>query len=296
MTEINGQTAVYGIIGNPIGHTLSPLIHNGISEELGINAVYVPFTANDDLSCMVNGLYSLGVRGINVTVPYKRDIIDKLCGVDRVALKIGAVNTLKYTPEGYYGYNTDILGLDRELEDEGIGLKGRDVIILGAGGAARAAAFLCASKSPASISMINRTRKKAQAIMDDVIAYTRENGMHLPASAVNIMTIEEAGRLTGNGYIVFQCTNVGLAPKDNECVIDDMSFYDKVSAGIDLIYRPAETLFMKHVRTAGGEAYNGLKMLIYQAVCAYEIWHDVKVPQEVISKIEKMLNESLKEG
>lgn len=296
MTEINGQTAIYGIIGNPIGHTLSPMIHNGISEALGINAVYVPFAANDDLSCMVNGLYSLGVKGINVTVPYKRGIIDKLCGADPMALKIGAVNTLKFTPDGYYGYNTDILGLDRELEDEGIGLKGRDVIILGAGGAARAAAFLCASKSPESITMINRTPEKAQAIMDDVTAYAQENGINLPASAVNIKTIEEAGRLSGNGYIVFQCTNVGLAPKDNECVIDDMCFYEKVSTGVDLIYRPAKTMFMKHVKTAGGEAYNGLKMLIYQAVCAYEIWHDIKVPHEVIPKIEKMLSDSLKEG
>lgn len=296
MAEINGQTAIYGIIGNPIGHTLSPMIHNGISEALKINAVYVPFAVNDDLSCVVNGLYSLGVKGINVTVPYKRGIIDKLCGADSMALKIGAVNTLKLTPDGYYGYNTDILGLDRELEDEGIGLKGRDVIILGAGGAARAAAFLCASKSPASITMINRTPEKAQAIMDDVTAYAQENGIYLPGSAADIITIEEAGRLQGNGYIVFQCTNVGLAPKDNECVIDDMRFYDKVSTGVDLIYRPAKTMFMKHVETAGGAAYNGLKMLIYQAVCAYEIWHDIKVPREVIPKIEKMLNDSLKEG
>ncbi|MBR4720052.1 MAG: shikimate dehydrogenase, partial [Lachnospiraceae bacterium] len=156
MPDINGQTAVYGIIGNPIGHTLSPVIHNTISEKLGINSVYVPFVANDDLKSIVRGLYSLGVKGINVTVPYKTDIISELTGVDSFACGIGAVNTLKYTENGYYGYNTDILGLERELEDVGISLEGRNVVLLGAGGAARAVAFMCVSKSPASVTIVNR--------------------------------------------------------------------------------------------------------------------------------------------
>ena len=89
--------------------------------------------------------------------------------------------------------------------------------------------------------------------------------------------------------IVFQCTSVGLAPHDNECVIHDAGFYKRISAGIDLIYRPARTQFMKYVEDAGGMAYNGLRMLIYQAVCAFEIWNDIKVPDTIIREIEKTL-------
>lgn len=292
MKNIDGQTAVYGIIGNPIGHTLSPLIHNTISERMGINAVYVPFRANDDIKAMAKGLFSLGVKGINVTVPYKTDIIGELCGLDPLAKEIGAVNTLKYTEEGYYGYNTDILGLDRELEDEGIDLYGKDAVILGAGGAARAVAFLCASKSPASITIVNRTKSKAEAIEADIKAYS-EKSVKNAAAVVKTITTDDVGSYDRDDIIVFQCTNVGLSPRDNECVVGDKGFYDRVSAGIDLIYRPAETLFMKYVKSAGGRAYNGLKMLIYQAVCAYEIWNDIKVPEEVIREIGKMLEQSV---
>lgn len=288
MRNIDGKTSVYGIIGNPIGHTLSPLIHNAISEMMDINAVYVPFAANDDLESMVNGLYSLGVKGINVTVPYKTDIIDKLCGLDAMAQSIGAVNTLKYTAGGYYGYNTDILGLKRELEDEDIELKDRDIVILGAGGAARAVAFLCASASAASITVVNRTPVKAQTIADDVARYAGQNGR---TPVINAAEFKDIQMLPDKGCIAFQCTNVGLAPRDDECVIDDDAFYKRVSAGIDLIYRPAETLFMKHVRNAGGKACNGLKMLLYQAVCAYEIWNDIKIPGEAVNKVQKLLED-----
>ncbi len=292
MRNIDGQTAVYGIIGNPIGHTLSPVIHNTISEEMGINAVYVPFRANDDITAMAKGLFSLGVKGINVTVPYKTDIIGELCGLDPLAKEIGAVNTLKYTKDGYYGYNTDILGLDRELEDEDIDLKGKDTVILGAGGAARAVAFLCASKSPASITIVNRTKSKAQAIEADIKAYSGKLAKGT-SPVVNVLTTDDTGSYDREDIIVFQCTNVGLSPNENECVIADRGFYDRVSAGIDLIYRPAETLFMKYVKETGGRAYNGLKMLVYQAVCAYEIWNDIKLPEEVIRKIREMLEQSV---
>ncbi len=287
--KINGQTAVYGIIGNPIKHTSSPMIHNHISQAMGIDAVYVPFVANDDLEAIVKGLYSLGVRGLNVTIPYKSDIIKYLCGIDDMAAKIGAVNTLKYTEDGYYGYNTDILGLKRELEEEGISLKGRDIVLLGAGGAARAVAFLCVSGEPESITIINRTRDKALNIRNDIAAYVDSQGLKGLASKINVITLDGAAGLSGKDLIVFQCTNVGLSPRDDECVMNDEAFYKKVAVGVDLIYKPAVTRFMKYVEDAGGKAYNGLKMLLYQAVSAYEIWNDVKVSEDVIHDIEREL-------
>ncbi len=289
MIEVNGRTKILGIIGNPIEHTQSPAIHNMISEEMGINAVYVPFAANDDLDAMINGLYALGVKGLNVTVPYKTDVMGRLCGLDDMASRIGAVNTLKYTDGGYYGYNTDILGLKRELEDEGISLKGRDTVILGAGGAARAVAFLCVSGEPESITIVNRTPDKAMDICRDLVSYARENGPEGLSSNIEVIALDKTGNIKGDDLIVFQCTNVGLSPRDNECVLNDKAFYDNVSVGVDLIYKPSETVFMKNVRAAGGKAYNGLKMLIYQAVSAYEIWNDVTVPAGLVSRIEGKL-------
>ena len=287
--NINGHTSVLGIIGNPISHTLSPRIHNMISDSLSINAVYVPFRANDDVKTMVSGLYSLGVRGVNVTVPYKTEVMYELCGVDPLAQEIGAVNTLKYTENGYYGYNTDIIGLDRELSDEHVILTGRHILIIGAGGAARAVAFLCASKNPASITIINRTLSKALAIQQDIISYAGRNGMYELANNIFVTTYKEVTGLPYTEYIAFQCTNIGLSPNDDACVIHDREFYKRISTGIDLIYKPSETLFMKYVKSLGGEAYNGLKMLVYQAVSAYEIWNDVTVPEMVIYDIEKEL-------
>lgn len=287
--EINGQTAVYGIIGNPIKHTSSPAIHNHISQAMGIDSVYVPFVANDDLEAITAGLYALGVRGINVTVPYKSDIMKYLRGNEDMAGRIGAVNTLKYTEGGYYGYNTDILGLKRELEEENISLQGRDIVILGAGGAARAVAFLCASGKPGSITIINRSGDKARRIRDDIAAYANSEGMSGLSSNINVLTSDEVCSVNGNDLIVFQCTSVGLSPGDNECVMNDEAFYSKVAVGVDLIYKPSVTGFMKYVEKAGGRAYNGLKMLIYQAVSAYEIWNDVLVPEAVIREVERKL-------
>lgn len=287
--NINGHTKVYGIIGNPIGHTMSPAIHNMISEALGIDSVYVPFVANDDLKSIVKGLFALGVKGINVTVPYKTAIIYELYGVEPMAMEIGAVNTLQYTEHGYYGYNTDILGLERELKDENISLTGRDIVLLGAGGAARAVAFLCASKGASSITIVNRTLNKALDIRADVAAYAAKNGRFDLSSNVNAITFKELGSIPYNDITVFQCTNVGLAPDSEACVVHDSTFYRKVAVGVDLIYRPAETMFMRYVRSAGGASYNGLKMLIYQAVSAYEIWNGVAVPDVVIYDVERSL-------
>lgn len=287
--EINGSTTVYGIIGSPIEHTMSPAIHNHISQALRINSVYVPFRADGNLKSIANGLHSLGVRGINVTVPYKTDIIKELCGTDPFAGAIGAVNTLKYTEEGYFGYNTDVMGLDRELESEGLILKERDIVLLGAGGAARAAAFLCLSKSPSSITIVNRTVEKAEGIRSSLLDWSGNNGIDIDPGDIRTLALDDIGDMKGSGYIVFQCTNVGLYPDVDSCIVNEESFFKKTEAGIDLIYRPEKTRFMKNIENAGGCAYNGLKMLIYQAVCAYEIWNDVKVPKEVTAGLYKLL-------
>ena len=125
---------IYGLIGNPVEHSFSPVIHNTISGEMNAGSQYRLYKIEDSPGENLKRLYDEGLAGLNVTVPYKSRIMEYLCGIDPLAKAIGAVNTLKRTESGYYGYNTDIEGLRREIKEEGISLKGRDCIVLGAGG------------------------------------------------------------------------------------------------------------------------------------------------------------------
>lgn len=146
---MDAKTELCCLIGRPVEHSLSPLIHNTLAQRMGINMAYTAFCVEDaDVAEAVKGAYALGVRGMNVTVPHKRAVMECLTDVDPLAAKIGAVNTLVRAEGGFKGYNTDITGLDRELREAGIEIGGRSVIILGAGGASRAITYLCADRGP----------------------------------------------------------------------------------------------------------------------------------------------------
>lgn len=275
---INGNTRVLGLIGNPVRHTKSPAIHNYISEKLSKNMVYVPFEVTKDAVTAVKGAYELGILGMNVTVPYKSDVIEALCDIDDMAKRIGAVNTLVYTDKGYKGYNTDMLGLERAVVSEGINMKGMTAVLLGAGGAARAVAFMCARNNVKDLYILNRTVSKAQDIIADVKEYSLEKGLDINLKA---MAIDEYKTIAEDNLLVFQCTKIGLS-EDDGAVIEDTDFYKKIKYGVDLIYRD-NTKFQLLVKEAGGESYTGLKMLLYQGVIAYELWNDLSVPEDVVN-------------
>lgn len=281
--EINGHTRLCGIIGNPIEHTLSPAIHNTLAEKSGHNLVYVPFyVENGFLDDAVKGAFGLNVLGMNVTVPYKSDVIACLSDIDELAENIGAVNTLVRTQEGYKGYNTDILGLYRAMCSEGIKIEGEQVILLGAGGAARAVAFLCAEKGAEKVYLLNRSMDKAQTVADEVNkTFGRE--------CIVPMATADYGKLPDKKFLAIQGTSVGLHPDSDKAVIEDKEFYQKIHTGYDLIYKPAETKFMKLVKENGGLAYNGLKMLLYQGIIAYELWNNTEISEETVGEIYEIL-------
>lgn len=285
--EINGHTRLCGLIGNPVEHTLSPVIHNTLAEKMGHNLVYVPFFVEQgQLDRAVQGAFGLNVLGMNVTVPYKSDVITSLSDIDAMAQKIGAVNTLVRTKEGYKGYNTDILGLHRAMCSEGIKLQGEKVVLLGAGGAARAVAFLCAEKGTEKVYLLNRSIEKAQAVAEEVnTVFGRE--------CIIPIAMADYEKLPNQKMLAIQGTSVGLHPDCDRAVIGDTDFYKRIHTGYDLIYKPEETKFMKLVKENGGCAYNGLKMLLYQGIVAYELWNDVKVSEEVAGDIYKLLKEKV---
>ena len=272
--EINGRTKTCGLIGNPVEHTLSPVIHNTLAERFGHNLVYVPFPVESGrIGEAVAGASALQLLGLNVTVPYKGEVIPCLREVDSLAAFIGAVNTLVAVPGGYKGYNTDMEGLYRAMMTEHIRIVDEEIILLGAGGAARAVAYLCAVKGAKRVYLLNRTLDKAQKVAEEV-------NRSVDRQVVLPMALTDFDSLPERKFMAIQGTSVGLAPHVEDVVIDDERFYARVHIGVDLIYSPWETRFMKLVKANGGQAYNGLKMLLYQGIIAYELWNGVEVSEE----------------
>lgn len=279
MMKINGYTRTCGLIGNPVEHTMSPVIHNTLAEELEENLVYVPFhVPTGQVREAVEGAYALNLLGCNVTVPYKSEVIPYLKEIDGLAERIGAVNTLVRTEGGFRGYNTDMPGLYRAMCEDDVKIDGEKVLLLGAGGVARAVAMLLADKGAAEIIILNRTIEKAQKIAEEINGY-------LGKEKIRTLAMDAYAELPeGERYLAIQATNVGMFPHTDAAVIEDADFYKKVHTGYDLVFNPAETRFMKLTKESGGRAYNGLKMLLYQGIIAYELWTGAKVSGELANK------------
>ena len=276
---INGLTRTCGVIGCPVEHTKSPLIHNTLAEYMGENLCYVPFNVQKEaLGDAIKGASALRLLGLNITVPHKSDVIPFLKEIDPLAMKIGAVNTLVSVEGGYKGYNTDMPGLYRAMTEDGVEIENQKVIILGAGGVARAVAILMADKKAKEIILINRTLDKALKVCKEVQDF-------YPETNISALALDEIDALPMEKFLVIQATSIGMHPNVDEAVIEDASFYDRVHTGYDLVFNPSETKFMKLTAKAGGRAFNGLKMLLYQGVIAYEYWTEKEVPMEAISKV-----------
>ncbi|MFI3201284.1 MAG: shikimate dehydrogenase [Eubacteriales bacterium] len=281
--QVNGRTNVFGVIGNPIAHTISPLIHRVLAESEQRNMVYVPFHVTSQLDQAIKGAFHLNIVGMNVTVPYKSEVIDSLLAIDPLAKAIGSVNTLVRRENGYEGYNTDLYGLKRAMESEGITLQGKTIIILGAGGTGRTAGFLCAKEGAKEIYLLNRTLEKAVEIADHVNTYFQRD-------TIKPMALGDYGKITKEQVVVIQASSVGLSNPEH-VIIEDENFYKRVAVGFDIVYQPFETKFIKCVKESGGQAYNGLKMLLYQGVEAYEIWNNCKIPSRVIEDLYEQMKE-----
>ena len=279
MNKIDGKTKILGVIGNPIQHTLSPVIHNTLCELMGINAVYVPIHVENDIEVAVNGLYASSVSGLNITVPYKQDVMKALKGIDPLAEKIGAVNTLVPDDGGYKGYNTDMPGLYRALCRQGVDPDGKEAIVIGAGGASRAVCMMLVTYGTSKIYLINRSFDKAEKIAE-------------LSSKIIPVRLSDCNSIPEGSYLMFQCTSLGLKEEDG-LLIDDDSFYEKAEFGYDLIYNPPETPFIKKLKQNGVPCDNGLSMLLYQAVIAFEYWFDLTVPENIVEKVWNKLKKEI---
>ena len=284
--KLNGKTRTCGLIGNPVEHTMSPVIHNTLAKKLGLNLVYVPFLVEQDLSAAVKGAHALNVLGMNVTVPYKSDVLNDVCEIDSLAAQIGAVNTLVRTKNGYKGYNTDMTGLYRAMTGYGIQIKEEEIIILGAGGAARAVAYLCVHYGAKQVYILNRSLEKAIHIAEEIKLSTGKD-------CIEAFALKDYQKLGEGKKLCIQATSVGLSPNDQEVVIEDEAFYQKIHTGYDLIYRPTNTKFMQLVKSHGGQAYHGLKMLLYQGIEAFELWNKVSVSETLCNEVYEVMKHEM---
>ncbi|MCR5254518.1 MAG: shikimate dehydrogenase [Acetatifactor sp.] len=282
MRDISGTTRICGLLGNPVEHTKSPLIHNTLAEKLGVDLCYGAFRVDEDrVEEAVKGAYALNFLGMNVTVPYKSRVIASLKEIDPLAAKIGAVNTLVRTSGGFKGYNTDMPGLYRAMCSDGVDIKGERIVVLGAGGVARAVVMMLLENGAKEIIICNRTQKKAMDIIEEAEKIFPDGSKALMAMPMDEFLMQESA----DKYIAIQATSVGMYPKVDEAVCDNDAFYEKVKVGYDLIFNPEETLFMKLVKKNGGKAYNGLKMLLYQGIIAFELMTGEKINDETADEI-----------
>ncbi|MCJ7856489.1 shikimate dehydrogenase [Lachnospiraceae bacterium NSJ-143] len=279
----NGETKPFGIIGNPIGHSFSPVLQNTVLKELGSNGVYVPFRVEDsELKKAVEGLYALGFEGINVTVPHKKSVMQYLCGIDETAELVGAVNTLKRTENGFKGYNTDILGLKKSFELNNINVKGKRALLLGAGGAANSAAVLLAKLGASEIIFVNRTLDKAEALKKHVDKFYSGK-----TSVMGFGDIYDSGKPD----IVVNATSVGMGEGVWESPVAKPELFEGIAAVFDIVYIPWKTKLLSDAEKYGCKCVNGFDMLIYQGLASYEIWHETEIEDLKAIEIRDTLSE-----
>ena len=254
---INGQTELYGIIGNPIRHSLSPMIHNGAFKRLGWNAVYLTFEIKN-LEEALRGIRGLGVRGVSVTHPFKTEVIPFLDKVEKLAKKIGAVNTIVNQGGRLIGYNTDCDGALEALEEK-MDLRGKRVVLLGAGGAARAIGFGLKERD-CQLIIANRSRDRGEAL-------SRELKCHfIPLSSLVKMKAEEL-----EADVVINTTPLGMVPREKETPLPK-KLLRKGMMVMDIVYEPLQTKLLREAKEKGCLTINGLEMLVRQGVAQFMIW------------------------
>lgn len=284
---VNGITNILGIIGDPIEHTFSPVLHNTISKHLGINAIYLPFhVRRENIKEAVMGLKALNVLGFNITIPHKESISGYLDEISKEAMFIGAVNTVKLKNDRLCGYNTDGDGFKRSLEEEhDTTFEGKTVLVLGAGGTSKSIIYTAVRNNAKKIIIANRTVEKAGRIAEKINAQNPNLADYL---GIDDLKIDDAIK---NSDIIINTTSLGMHPNENECPLNDDIIFLKNQIICDVIYNPQKTRLLSNAEKHGCRTLNGLGMLYFQGISAYEIWMDLKISSSDV----KTLYECFKE-
>jgi shikimate dehydrogenase len=272
MPSFSGQTMLYGIFGYPIGHSLSPLMHNTAFAHHGIDAVYLPFSVHPSyLATAVKSMTALPIYGVNVTIPHKQAVMAWMDELSPEARLIGAVNTIHLRDGRLHGYNTDGIGFLRALEEVGSEVAGRTVMLLGAGGAARAIAVQLCLSGIRRLYLANRTPTRAE----DLATYLRQN---LPYADISVLTMGESSLAAHLPHtdIVVNATSIGMQPHD-PMLLPPTELAPRHLV-CDIVYRPLYTPLLRAAQELGAWTVDGLGMLLHQGAKAFEIWTECTFP------------------
>lgn len=269
---INSETQLYAVIGCPVEHSVSPYLHNSIRQVTGRNFVYCAFRVEQEkLEDAIRGMRALGIKGFNVTVPHKEQVMRYLDWISPEARLIGAVNTVVNCSGQLLGYNTDADGLIKAIQETGFDWQGKNILILGAGGTARAAGYAAFKAGAAAVCYCNRTGEKASLLAEkfaDVLAGSRGTGYFswtTPEEEAFPQRLQEAD-------LVINTTSAGMAPQEQLMPIPAHVSFRKNQMVFDVIYKPSRTLLLQKAEAEGCRVANGMGMLFYQGIRASEIW------------------------
>mgnify|MGYP006283559009 CR=1 FL=1 len=289
--EINAETGLLGLIGNPVSHSLSPLMHNWVLKKIGLNYRYLAFQVEDDeVNTAIRGAQSLGCTGLNVTVPYKERVAKSLDDTDRPGKVTGAINTLLFTDEGEIkGYNTDVLGFVESLEIRNYEIRAKKCFVFGAGGAAKAVVYALSEEKADRIFLSNRTYSKAKK----VARFARSS---LGFSDIHPLPLEtEIGDKIAESDLIINTTSVGMSPEIDQSIWEDESVFGSSQLVYDLVYNPPKTQFLKLAENQGAEIVSGLDMLIFQGLSSLRYWTGEEVIQpEIVNPLREVLTQHLR--
>ncbi len=284
MEKNSSLQQIYGVLGYPAKHSLSPLMHNAAFKALGINAEYKIFEKRpEELEDFLNSLFGENIRGLNVTIPYKETVLKYLKWQSPEVRFTGASNTIEVEDNNYLkGWNTDGIGFHRHLTvDLKFDITGKNVIILGAGGAAKAVTDQLARKKAGGISIYDIDKNKGLELANKL------NKEFPECQAIYVDTVDELD--IKNSDLLINATPIGMKEND-PCLIDKSRIHNHLLV-YDLIYNPAETKLLKMAKDKGARTSNGLGMLLYQGALSLEVWTGQKAPLDIMRKV---LTEGLK--
>ncbi|MFX1496530.1 MAG: shikimate dehydrogenase [Promethearchaeota archaeon] len=276
---INSQTKILGVIGHPIEHSMSPIMHNAAIQDLHLNYIYLALNVPPNkLQDAIKGIKAFNIKGISVTIPHKERVIPFLDEIDLIAQKINSINTIKNVDGFLKGTNTDAEGAKKALIEAGCKLSGKKVILLGAGGAAKAISYSLASEVE-KILIINRTEERAKRLVSEL---KTKIGYNIESKKNTKTTIKKE---IDNADILINATSVGMFPKTEISPLSKTLLHNKLFV-FDLIYNPLETQLLKDSKEIGCRTLSGLDMLVYQGALAFEWWTNKKPNIELMkSKI-----------
>jgi shikimate dehydrogenase len=277
MMAISGKTRVCGVIGDPIEHSLSPTIHNAAFSHLELDFVFLAFRVKAaDLENAIQGMRGLGIHGLNVTMPHKSTVIGCLDEVDSTVKFLGSANTILNEDGKLSGFNTDGVGTLKALRENGIDLSEKKMLLLGAGGAAKAIAFSLAEEV-GELVVLNRASEKAKKLAEalEQISNKKVVGGSLSPDTI-VKNLQDSD-------VLINATSVGMHPEANQSIVPPQWLRSDLTV-MDIVYNPVETKLAKDAKAAGAKVVSGVEMLIYQGAASFEIWTGRSAPIDIMRK------------